>query len=327
MRNFQRILISLVGDTDEFTAVERGVSLARRVGASVTLVDVVEDPPWYLGVLPATSTLFDEELRARRERLESLASSLGAQAQTVSTELLRGRPEIETIRQVLRGGHDLVVKRAQEGEDGLVVSPDMRLLRNCPCPVWLVRRAQESRLFARILAAVDPVLDEADASAAQKTALNQKILDLATSLADWQGAELHVIHAWEPIGEGLSRRWGIGSEEVITECIEQMHTAARRALDHVVAPYLDRIGAAHLHLINGDPGQAIPSFAATHRVDLIVMGTVARTGISGLIIGNTAETILQRVRCSVLAVKPDGFVSPVSPVEPGGSPWVDPGSR
>ena len=41
------------------------------------------------------------------------------------------------------------------------------------------------------------------------------------------------------------------------------------------------------------------------------MGTVARTGIPGLLIGNTAETILQRVDCSVLAVKPDGFVSPV----------------
>ena len=42
------------------------------------------------------------------------------------------------------------------------------------------------------------------------------------------------------------------------------------------------------------------------------MGTVSRTGIAGLIIGNTAETILRSVRCSVLAVKPEGFVSPVS---------------
>jgi nucleotide-binding universal stress UspA family protein len=43
------------------------------------------------------------------------------------------------------------------------------------------------------------------------------------------------------------------------------------------------------------------------------MGTVSRTGIRGLIIGNTAETILRSVRCSVLAVKPEGFVTPVTP--------------
>ena len=46
-------------------------------------------------------------------------------------------------------------------------------------------------------------------------------------------------------------------------------------------------------------------------VGLIVMGTVARTGLSGLFMGNTAEEILRSVDCSVLAVKPEGFVTPV----------------
>lgn len=46
--------------------------------------------------------------------------------------------------------------------------------------------------------------------------------------------------------------------------------------------------------------------------ELVVMGTVGRTGIPGFIIGNTAETILNQIECSVLAVKPDGFVTPVT---------------
>jgi nucleotide-binding universal stress UspA family protein len=41
------------------------------------------------------------------------------------------------------------------------------------------------------------------------------------------------------------------------------------------------------------------------------MGTVGRVGIPGLFIGNTAEEIFQTTACSVLAVKPDGFISPV----------------
>lgn len=42
------------------------------------------------------------------------------------------------------------------------------------------------------------------------------------------------------------------------------------------------------------------------------MGTFARIGIAGFFIGNTAEAILEQLQCSVLAVKPPGFVSPVS---------------
>jgi nucleotide-binding universal stress UspA family protein len=45
------------------------------------------------------------------------------------------------------------------------------------------------------------------------------------------------------------------------------------------------------------------------------MGTVARTGISGLIMGNTAEAIVDQLSCSVLAIKPDGFTTPVKMAE------------
>ena len=53
------------------------------------------------------------------------------------------------------------------------------------------------------------------------------------------------------------------------------------------------------------------------RVEVVISasnftGTVARTGIPGLVTGNTAELILNHVRCPVLALKPTSFVSPVS---------------
>jgi nucleotide-binding universal stress UspA family protein len=64
-------------------------------------------------------------------------------------------------------------------------------------------------------------------------------------------------------------------------------------------------------LLKGDAEALIPALAKRKGVELIVMGTVCRTGIAGFIIGNTAENILQQVDCSVLTVKPEGFVSPV----------------
>ena len=55
----------------------------------------------------------------------------------------------------------------------------------------------------------------------------------------------------------------------------------------------------------------IPEVASKEQIDLIVMGTVARVGLEGYFIGNTAETVLDRVACSVLTIKPEGFSSPV----------------
>ena len=67
-----------------------------------------------------------------------------------------------------------------------------------------------------------------------------------------------------------------------------------------------------MHLLQGDAKQAIPEVVKKLGVELVVMGTVARTGIPGFVIGNTAESILNQLECSVLALKPEGFVSPIT---------------
>jgi nucleotide-binding universal stress UspA family protein len=66
------------------------------------------------------------------------------------------------------------------------------------------------------------------------------------------------------------------------------------------------------HLIKGSARKEVPTLSRHLEADLIVMGTVARTGIPGFIMGNTAEAILNQIDCSVLAVKPPGFVTPVT---------------
>jgi nucleotide-binding universal stress UspA family protein len=69
--------------------------------------------------------------------------------------------------------------------------------------------------------------------------------------------------------------------------------------------------APETHLVKGDPGSAIPIELERLRADLLVMGTFSRRGLTGFVIGNTAETILHRLECSVVVTKPGGFVSPV----------------
>ena len=93
--------------------------------------------------------------------------------------------------------------------------------------------------------------------------------------------------------------------------LNDMEAEIRRGLDDLLARWPGRPETARVHLIKGEPAGALEAFLAAHEIDLIVMGTVARAGTPGLLIGNTAESVVRRVRCSVLTVKPDGFVSPM----------------
>jgi nucleotide-binding universal stress UspA family protein len=63
--------------------------------------------------------------------------------------------------------------------------------------------------------------------------------------------------------------------------------------------------------VKGDPQHEVPRVARELGVELVVMGTVARTGIAGLFMGNTAESILTQLDCSALTMKPPGFASPI----------------
>jgi nucleotide-binding universal stress UspA family protein len=70
-------------------------------------------------------------------------------------------------------------------------------------------------------------------------------------------------------------------------------------------------GRYHVHRMKGQPEKMIPLFVRSRKIDILVMGTVARTGIFGYLMGNTAENIMHELECALLAVKPGGFVSPV----------------
>jgi nucleotide-binding universal stress UspA family protein len=320
MHRFRNILVAIDGDRPAQGVLARAARLAKQGGASVKLIAVVEEFPWYARlVLPTADELQALIVRKQTEVLEQLAEPLRRDGLAVVTVVLRGRRHIEMVRQVLRGDHDLLMKEAGPNEGVLFGSTDMHLLRACPCPVWLVRPGYGDRPFSRILAPVDPAPppDETDLLhikedlAPKDATLDARILDLAGSLADGDGAELHVLHVWSAPGEGILRGDPMLAQGQVERYVEDSRAEARKALDHLLASSPERHTRRSVHLLKGDPADVIGEFAKTGHVDLIVMGTVARTGIGGLLIGNTAESVLQRVDCSVLAVKPDGFVSPV----------------
>jgi nucleotide-binding universal stress UspA family protein len=92
---------------------------------------------------------------------------------------------------------------------------------------------------------------------------------------------------------------------------DETEAASQFALDELLAsgPFVDAPWQKYLR--HGPAEQVVPELVNEYQIDLLVMGTVARSGFNGVLIGNTAERVLDEVRCSVLAVKPPEFVSPI----------------
>jgi universal stress protein E len=312
MKRFKRILYAADRVEQDSTALERAFGLAKANGAALTVLQVAEPVSFTQSWLRAGLPLGELEEEIRNEQAESLRESLApheGQGVEMNVRWVEGTPFIEVIRQVLEGEHDLVIKLA-EGRKGpggrLVGSTDMHLLRKCPAPVWLVRPERPAQ-YARILAAVDPVM-----TGTSQDELNTLILDLATSLATQEGSELHIVHAWELPGESMLRsgRRALSKTEV-DQMVRETRDAHEKALARLVGKYdLSKL-KHYLHLLKGRPSEIIRRKAADHQVELIVMGTIGRTGIPGFFIGNTAENLLGQVECSVLTVKPSGFITPV----------------
>jgi universal stress protein E len=299
------ILVDLDAVAGSHPALETALRVAQRGSARLKIVDVVPDVSWMARRF-ATGAVERDLVSHREEHLGRIAASAAATGLEIETAVLRGRASVALSREVIESKHDLLVRA--HGRSGSVEARqfgaiDMQILRLCPCPVWLVAPSG-SRLPLRVLVAIHSNPEDA-----AEQELNVHILDVTSSIVRPDAGEITVLQAWIAFAEQLvaSRM----KPEELAGYVDSMRGGASDAL-HALAPQIrERFGDVRLELVKGEPAEVIARFAAERSVDLVVMGTLARRGIQGFLMGNTAESTLQRLRCSVLAIKPLGFRSPI----------------
>jgi nucleotide-binding universal stress UspA family protein len=303
MVTLKSILVDVDVAAAEQAALEQAVHLARRCGARVKVVDVLPTVP--AGVRHFVTPALEAELiDHRRERLAALSAAVGDVP--VTTELLRGRPGSALTMEVVQSGHDLLVRSHGRARPGALPfgAIDMELLRRCPCPVWVSGLRATSSGGLRVLAAVHANPDDA-----AEQALNASILEWALTLRELGAGHLTVLQAWLPYGASLLEPRM--SRDAFARFVESTRDVEQDALTRLAAGFADRLAGVPLELARGEADDVVAEFVEAHDIDVVVMGTVARTGLAGLIMGNTAERVLRRLRGSVLAVKPPGFASPI----------------
>jgi nucleotide-binding universal stress UspA family protein len=309
MRHYHNLLYVSHGTADETEGLRQALSLARNNKAKLKVLIVA---PAFPSDFPDYQKKYrDSLIEQSQASIEATEKSLNLQPSDValSVELLTGaHPADLVIQQVMQNDHDMVIKEAQpvDGRSGFKAI-DMDLLRKCPVPVWLCRSIPHSRGQIKVAVAIDPQNKEGDLEA-----LSLRLLQLSRNLADSCDQKLQIVSCWDYELEATMKQnvfLKIPEEEVDRK-VEETKAYHLAALNDLIAKSgID--GEQQLHHLRGTPSVQITQFAADHSIDVLVMGTLARTGIAGFMIGNTAENIVQNLPCSVLALKPQSFVSPV----------------
>ncbi len=292
MLELNRILVIIDPDQTEQPALERGVQLAKYANSELELLladfNAYLEDGFYFDPLQAQKLRY-EHGDAQLRKLEAIAQPLRDEGLSVSAVTAWGNPPfMEIVSRVRDSKPSLVIKSTRHHNRIarlLLSNEDWELVRYCSAPLLLVK----SGLWPtnpKFIAAVDP-----DHVHDKPAALDQKIIDCAKGMAAISGGDVHLFHsAWLPPLSGVyPLRPDLAQEQ-------------QRLLELAKA---NQLCASHCHWSEEDVVHALPAKADEVGANAVVMGAVSRSRMDRMLIGNTAEKVLDRVHCDLLVVKPD----------------------
>ncbi|VEB24121.1 universal stress protein UspE [Avibacterium volantium] len=207
--------------------------------------------------------------------------------------------EAEAIaEEVEKNSYDLVVKYTQEKESitSLIFTPmDWQLLRKCPAPIMIVKDG-DWKHQRRILVAVNVSDDEE-----HHNLLNNELVTLGIDLADsLERGNVHLVTAYPPTPINMAIDLPEFSTADYSNSIRGQYLINMKALRQKF-----NIDEDHTHVREGFPEDVIPEVAKELGAEMVVLGTIGRTGLSAAFLGNTAEHVISKLNCNLLAIKPN----------------------
>jgi len=308
-QGFPKILLATDFSSSADAALQQAVWAAKEFGARLVLTHVVSNLPAAIFAAPIEARqeffygdpqVFQRSIRQRsNERLKEIVSGLHLANLDIGYETLVGEPFVKIIQAVQEDQYDLVVvgtRGLSPWKRFLLGSTAKRLVRKCPSSVWVVKPHSTSPPKS-ILVATD--LSE----------VSRRAVEQAIWIAKKAQSQLHILHVIEG-EEFLDMLPDTASTKTLRK---EIQTQAEAGLEEFLHSMSCPATGLSSHLAWGVPWREINRHAELFASDLIVIGTVGRSGVKGLLLGNTADKVLSLCDCSILAVKPVDFVSPIEP--------------
>ena len=309
MSDKNRILVLVEPDNRPSAIVERAAWLAKLLDCDLDLL-LCDPSVSALGdrffVSNEAREIGEKIEHAQREIIDALADDARQHGVTVTANVLDERPIADAVLARALDSDPLIVMKGTQyhsiAERTIMLDTDWQLIRKCPYPLWLVKPGK-FQAEPMIVAAVDPT-HEHDKPAK----LDQKIIDAAKSIATPIEGDVHLFHTYERlVGVGTEVSKTLKAVKIPIDKIEKrMQKEHRDALDALAQK--NDFDKKHTHQLPGRTRELLPTFARSHNADLIVMGALARWGIKRMVIGSTAERVLDHLPCDVLIVRADSLL-------------------
>lgn len=304
MINYNHLLAVYDSERDNQPAVSRAIEIRDKTDAQITVIQVIYDFSYEM-----TTMLSNDEREAMRlavieERTDILNQEMAELGKDINGIVVWHNRPFEAITLcAVEMDCDLVVK-ATKPHDGLasvIFTPtDWHLLRKCPTPLLLVKEHGWPN-DGRIVAAVSVGTEDRE-----HTQLNEKISVVAKDYAEMLSGHVHFANAFPSAQASIAIEVPDFDPTAYNEAVRNHHL---EEMEHHANKH--SVSLDNCHVMEGLPEKVIPELATKLDAELVVIGTVGRFGLSAALIGNTAEHVIDELNCDVLAIKPDGFKSPV----------------
>lgn len=289
-------------------AVRQAFELAHANRLPVTLVSVLPEPSagWF-GSAEQARRDHEVDLTEANSVLEDLAAQYTKDSNSgiaVDCVVAVGKPWLELLRaannaegaMIICGSRTVgAVSRAIFGGTGL------KLLRHARGPVWLVKAMPDDDDRLDILATTD------------LTEVGQDILSVSVAIARSIPSRLSVLHVVEGMVERYMRRTGVSAEQLEEMRAKSIETATHAVHEQLAGTdYRTLDQGVQVHVATGPADVGILNAISNLNINVLVMASQARGGMSGMVLGNTAEKLLAEIPCSLIVIKPDDFKSPIT---------------
>lgn len=303
---FNNILVVLNPENDKQYALARAVRLAQEQKSpnpvNITLFLAIYDLSYEMSALLSSeerTEMRHNVIEQRKLAIQPYIEKYASDGIQFSSTVVWQSNEAEAItREVETHNYDLVVKytKAEESLKSLIVTPvDWQILRKCPTPILVVKDG-DWKHQRRILVAVNVSDDENEAHSSFNDELVSLSMDLADSL---DRGNIHLVTAYPPTPINMAIDLPEFSTGDGNSGLRGQYLLNMKALRQKYG-----ISDDHTHVLEGFPEDVIPQVAEKLEAELVILGTIGRTGLSAAFLGNTAEHVISKLNCNLLAIKP-----------------------
>lgn len=299
MNSFDNIVFSVDCETVSDDLIRKAIRICTSLECRVVIADTIQEFSWLTRMTLANHdeilAVLEKDKQAALEKVVSEFSEAGVDATGI---LLHGPTSDAVARYCEENPIDLILrlnKGTHSKERGQLGRTSKRLLRKCSLPIWLMHR-QTRPVSENIVACIDTESQEPE-----DLDLADRIIQTAEYLKGRGHGLISVVHAWELWNEKMV------ASRISPEEFKQWKASCEATESERFNDFLKRHGRSvedhDVFLLEGDPSVAVPEFVNRVSADVVVMGTVGRSGVTGMVMGNTAERIFDAVECDVLALK------------------------